>query len=297
MADKPRKVAIVGTAPSSYPLAPFDDPDWEIWGTSRLYHQIPRWDVWFELHGLDRIGKGWNCDEQSRKKQRDKHIEWLASQTQPVYLKREDERVPAGIAYPLDDVLADLRDNFRSPERYFTNHIAYMLGLAIYERVDEIGVWGVDMALTDEYAYQRPSCEYLIGLARGAGIPVYVPPEADLLKAIHLYGYEDESPFHHKLLARKRELETRRDQAKAQKRQAEGQHAAIKGRLQLMEDLVKANGEIPDMDTLKKLLLQRGKQEAEQLKQVEHQIGQLQANIHGFTGALDNHEYIERSWL
>jgi hypothetical protein len=47
------------------------------------------------------------------------------------------------------------------------------------------------MANDIEYQSQRPSCEYFIGLARGKGIEVYVPPESDLLKCMYLYGFED----------------------------------------------------------------------------------------------------------
>lgn len=38
------------------------------------------------------------------------------------------------------------------------------------------------MAADDEYGYQRPNCEYLIGLARGRGIKVVIPDESPLCK-------------------------------------------------------------------------------------------------------------------
>ena len=46
-------------------------------------------------------------------------------------------------------------------------------------------MYGVDMAqdtlLAAEYSEQRPSCEYFIGLAEGAGIRVDIPGGSDLL--------------------------------------------------------------------------------------------------------------------
>jgi hypothetical protein len=38
-----RKIAVMGSAPSSVALAPFGDPSWEIWGCSPgLYYQAKR---------------------------------------------------------------------------------------------------------------------------------------------------------------------------------------------------------------------------------------------------------------
>jgi hypothetical protein len=40
-----------------------------------------------------------------------------------------------------------------------------------------------------EYGHQKPSCEYYLGIARGRGLKVILPPESDLLKATTRYGY------------------------------------------------------------------------------------------------------------
>jgi len=55
----------------------------------------------------------------------------------------------------------------------------------------EIIVYGVDMAVGTEYAHQRPSCEYFLGLAAGLGIKVTIPDEADPLKTRFMYGFEE----------------------------------------------------------------------------------------------------------
>src|SRR3981189_2150960 len=47
----PLKVALIGTAPSSRMLAPYNDPSWKIWACSPgNMNVLPRVDVWFELH-------------------------------------------------------------------------------------------------------------------------------------------------------------------------------------------------------------------------------------------------------
>jgi hypothetical protein len=105
---------------------------------------------------------------------------------------------------------------------YFTNSISWMLAYAIAQ-VEwavgdgaEIGIYGVDMAVGGsvggEYAFQRPSCEYFIGVARGMGIDVTIAPASDLLKAADVYG-EPENPLRVKLEDRKTEMAERREQA------------------------------------------------------------------------------------
>src|SRR5512143_2413950 len=47
----PLKVALIGTAPSSRMLAPYNDPSWKIWACSPgNMNAIPKADVWFEIH-------------------------------------------------------------------------------------------------------------------------------------------------------------------------------------------------------------------------------------------------------
>ena len=61
----------------------------------------------------------------------------------------------------------------------------------------ELHVYGVDMATGGEYAAQRPSCEYLLGIAHARGIKTEVPVETTLLDACvpaseKPYGYDSE---------------------------------------------------------------------------------------------------------
>src|SRR5882724_13388828 len=49
--NKPLKIALIGTAPSSRMLAPYNDPSWTIWACSPgNMNALPRVNVWFELH-------------------------------------------------------------------------------------------------------------------------------------------------------------------------------------------------------------------------------------------------------
>lgn len=294
MSDK-RKVAVCGTAPSSLEDAPFDDPEWEIWGTSRLWKQIPRADAWFELHPLDEIGRGWNCSEKERKEQRAEHVEWMGNQDTPIYLQTEDERVPGGIEYPLDEVLDYMEEEHGDDTGYFTNSISYMLALALYMEVDEVGIWGVDMALDSEYQVQRPSVEYWLGMLRGAGIEVTVPASCDLLQTSHLYGYEwDEgSRFNRKMDARLSELENRKQNAKNQLNELAQLHAACGAIAENVGPILQEHDLPPDAE---RELAGLVKEAQDQAQQAQQQAERLKAKRERLIGAQDNVEYIKRSF-
>ena len=92
----------------------------------------------------------------------------------PLYMQEAYPEIPNATPYPIGDVIAIIGD-------YFNSSISYMLGLAILEKVDRSGIWGGDMAGDDEFGYQRPNTEYMIGFAKGMGIDVVVPEESSLL--------------------------------------------------------------------------------------------------------------------
>lgn len=77
--------------------------------------------------------------------------------------------------YPFDEVA-------KTTGYYWNSSIAYAMALAIHEGAEEIGVYGVDMKGDDEYGYQKPNMEYLVGLARGMGIKVHIPEQSPLCK-------------------------------------------------------------------------------------------------------------------
>lgn len=209
-ADPRKKIAIIGKAPSSLGLAPYADESWQIWTLADLVvcKQAPRFDVHFELHDLDQLAAP----------VKKPYGDWMKSVTdRPIIMREALPDIPASIAFPKDEIVTKYG-------RYFTNTVSWMLALAIDTMPDEIGVWGVDMATNEEYGHQRPSCEFFLGWAAGAGIKVFVPPQADLLKSVGLYGldhWQGEMYVKWKarcaeLAKRKADAEVRRDQAAAE---------------------------------------------------------------------------------
>lgn len=177
MEDDRRKVAIVGSSDTTRNDAPYSDPSWEIWVINDMCLLAPRVDRVFDIHDEPMILADAAINEGVRKE-----VEWLRANSKiDVYMRDSYDWVPRAKPYPVDEVVKEFGS-------YLTNTASYMIALALYEGVDEIGLWGIDMAHGTEYAAQLPSCEYFIGVARGRGVPVHVPEASTLLASRFLYG-------------------------------------------------------------------------------------------------------------
>ena len=75
---------------------------------------------------------------------------------------------------------------------YFTSTPAYAIALAIYEGVDEIKLFGLNLAASIEYIQQRACVEWLLGIATGQGIKVTLPSASPVLTGA-LYAHENVS--------------------------------------------------------------------------------------------------------
>lgn len=219
-AKPPRtKVAIIGFA-SHWIKAPFADPDFEIWSLNEFYDvapqqlgQVARDRLrWFEIHA-----RGGTYDGNPFIHSRDgaNHAEKLNALQCPIYMERRWDDIPMSLALPVDQIVARYGD-------YYTNSISWMIAMALLEGFQEIHIYGVDMAQDTEYNVQRPSCEYYVGLARGMGRTVYLPPESDLCIAAFRYGIDADrqSRWLIKLVEREKELEGRVNHNKQQIEQA-----------------------------------------------------------------------------
>lgn len=222
------KIALIGSAPSSIGQAPyFDksyadfvqgklpayppsrhiDESWEIWGCSPgAYGAVPRATRWFELHRWE-PGQPWFQPQ---------YVQFLREFQGIVYTGGVVPDIPTHVVYPLGPV----EEAFSS--FFLTSSISQMLALAILEiealrksesghdgAEDVIGLWGIDMAATEEYGYQRAGCQHFILEALRRGIGVYVPPESDILRPMPVYGMCEWDHVYIKATARARELNQR----------------------------------------------------------------------------------------
>lgn len=179
--QKLKKVIICGTADTSKGLIPWQNDEFEFWGLG-WRDDLPRCDLYFDMHAIN--------DE--RKRVPKNYIQFLNARTTPLVHVEARPDIKNLIVYPLEEVCNFLRafDEGYAPRAYFASSIAYMIAYAMYLHYDEIGIFGVDLIDDDEYIWQKPNTEYLIGLARGSGIKVYIPEESALCHYSHIYGYE-----------------------------------------------------------------------------------------------------------
>lgn len=191
------RIAIIGAAPSSRALAPYDDPSWEIWGCSPSNRgELPRVTVWHELHALaDLRSKHWEPWAKP-------YIEWL--RTLPfVYMQEANDLVPNALVFPKDEIIE------KYGRHLLTSSIAWQVAHAMLRGAEEIGLWGIDMSASSEYDYERPGCKLWIEAARSQGIKVTIPPQSDIDIPSPLYGFDDASPLAIKLKAQSADISRR----------------------------------------------------------------------------------------
>ncbi len=216
----PLKVALIGTAPSSRMLAPFNDPSWKIWACSPgNMNTLPRVDVWFELHS----NLLWPEHESYGRP----YIEWLKAQPFPVYMQ-DQTQVPRATVFPKNELVAMFGDSF------FTSSFSWMMALAMQQGAKEISLYGIDMASRDEYIRQRPGFFFFKYIAEKNGIKVTAPHESDIMQSPALYAYVDSTPFGRKIMARRQEVAGRINGLAQQIQQATQSKVYLDG---AMEDL------------------------------------------------------------
>jgi len=224
-----KKVAILGSVQHNA-LAPYDDESFEIWGINDIYtlEKVKRWDRWFQLHHpLHYVGTEGRAHFEEMLQQ---YAKWEC----PVYLYEKHHLIPNSRTFPYQKLV----DEFGG---YFNNTISWMIAFAMHEGFKEIHLYGVDMGNSTEYGSQRPSCEYFLGLARGRGIKVYVPPESMLLKTKYLYGFQgkEEDAYVKQLTIRKEQLMQKYDRAAAEEENRRDIKNQYFGAIRAVEELMK----------------------------------------------------------
>lgn len=179
------KVNIIGRAPG-WQAAPKDGI---CWGLNSHILKRP-YNVIFDMHDIEEVftdfrTENWKLVKGPRRDLLPESIKKCEENDVTIFsLGQNADRMC--VAYPIDKI----KNYFGSD--YFGSGIPYMIALAIYQGFTEIDIWGVFLSVSDEYAYQKPSIEFWIGMAMGRGIKVTVHGMTRLLKNIRdqLYGYQ-----------------------------------------------------------------------------------------------------------
>ena len=225
-----KKIALFGSAPSSVQIGPFDDPSWEIWACSPGARPfLRRVNVFFEIHRWEPAP--WFPPE---------YVSFMAA-LPLVYMLGHIPEIPNSTAYPKTQVLDYVYgrvldpDGVSRPAKFnpndFGSSLSWMMALAIMQRPDEIGLWGVDMSAGEEYGPQRDGLLSLIHVAKSVGIKITVPPESDLLRPCPLYGFREIDPMFIKLSKRIEELSSQQNHWEATYQDADRKRWYFKGAL------------------------------------------------------------------
>lgn len=167
---KRKKVAIIGCG-AGRDNAPYDDKEWECWGLNEV-NQV-RADRWFEMHEIYASSE--------------EEIEWLKKCKEPIYMIEVYKEIPMSVKFPLVDIFGKL-----NCPAYFTCTFAYQIALAIYEKFEVIGLFGVNLPYGSprERLVETACTEFWLGVASGKGIKIRIPSDEYLLHHEYLYGYE-----------------------------------------------------------------------------------------------------------
>jgi hypothetical protein len=113
-----RKIAIVGTAPTSVNDAPYGDATWEIWSLGSNQSVIKRFTRWFELHTFHALSMAGALQPQ--------RVEFFKRIGKSLTIGHPNPELPDAVMYPKDEIVAMFGN-------YFTSSISWMIALAIYE--------------------------------------------------------------------------------------------------------------------------------------------------------------------
>lgn len=168
-----RSIAIVGSAPSTVNLAPYEDESWEIWALAHRYYDLPeardpRATRLYEVHNPKAYKATWQKLYQEFLRNPPCEI-W----TRPKYAKQ----LPACKLLP-EDEMTELQ-GLGYP--YYASSLAFMVMHAIQEGVKEIAIYGVDLAADGEYAHEKPNLEFCMAIAVQRGIKLHIPKQSALL--------------------------------------------------------------------------------------------------------------------
>lgn len=170
-----KKLGLLGST-ESLDCAPWDDPSWTLAAHPCCRPRCSREPDWyFDLHPR-------SCFSVERKAWNPHYFTWLKRLQTPIFMQENWPDIPMAVRYPRERIFAEFR-------RYFSNHCAYLIALAMTEGVTHIGLFGCQYAGT-ERGVQRDSLTYWLGRFEQAGGTLVIPDKGNTLLTMPLYGYD-----------------------------------------------------------------------------------------------------------
>ena len=185
---KDKKIAIIGLGASQidYVIGVENSKQWdEVWGINSAL-SVFELDRVFMLDPVSRF-----LDTEDAGNQTEVMRRVLPNYKKPIYTCELDERVPALVEYPLEEVIKDQRC------AYMNNTTAYALAFALWNEVGHIDLFGMDFSYKHNLHFAeagRACLEFWICKCISSQITVGVSPRSSLLDQNvgleeRLYGY------------------------------------------------------------------------------------------------------------
>lgn len=218
-----RRIAILGTVNSTRRLAPFDNPDFEIFCTGGdTAKTTPRFTRWYEVHDPAVLLN----EDLNPALWIGQHLSFLKKQGDKVFVRVESEQLPDATLFPYREIVGTF-----TPE-FITSGPAIILAHILYEELHqkkrnrlkhlEIHLYGLDMADDEERAEQWAGVQHFNQLAEAFGATVLVPEGSTLTRTRLPYPLDNENELAVCLRARratlldmKKHFEAMRDDATA----------------------------------------------------------------------------------
>lgn len=178
-----KSAAIVGRAATAS-LAPYDDPEWDIFGLAWV--EYPRATLLFDIHDPGFKAEA-PFDRHYNSHKNPEYFETLEQWGVPVVCDPKAAgdgplKFKNGIAFPHEEVAAIL------PRHYFDCTISYMVAYALLKGYERMGFWGCHFVTGEERRLQLPSVAWLIGLAEGRGVEVEIGPGQPMFMSAYEAG-------------------------------------------------------------------------------------------------------------
>ena len=185
---KGKKIAIIGLGASQidYVIGVENSQTWdEVWGINSAL-SVFELDRVFMLDPVSRF-----LDTEDAGNQTEVMRRVLPKYTKPIYTCELDDRVPALVEYPLEEVIKDQRC------AYMNTTVAFSLAFALWSEVSHIDLFGMDFSYKHNLHFAeagRACLEFWICKCISSGITVGVSPRSSLLDQNveienRLYGY------------------------------------------------------------------------------------------------------------
>lgn len=184
-----KKIGIVGHNIDPEILVGFEN-DYQLWGVNNLFliFEGVKFGKWFDIHDIyvdrgDYVRRGYRYYPIGSETSVNEYLCRLDNLSCPIFLKKPLDIIKNYEIFPFENLIAEYGE-------YFGCSFAWMTAYAISIGAEEIGYFGTKL-VGHEYYYQKPSTEYLMGIAKGKKIKIFNHETSNLLRNDYIYAYKE----------------------------------------------------------------------------------------------------------